>query len=198
MPLGKRNIDDSQQTSTDLTPLTSTDSNLPGASVPLVINTDPAEPGVVTVASLIEYLQTGVTSAVGDAWLTSDAIVDGDIGESDTLNWTPATDAPTGVADGANTKCTIPRTPPTDATFGWRADLYDSSDVLVAAVSQMWGRESDDLIYYLKLDSTSYVSFKLQDVGTTTLVPTFTFTIENTDNGLTDHYITISPARLSV
>lgn len=199
MPLSKRNVDDSTQTGTTLTPLTSTDADLPGAEIPLALNTTPPSPGVVTIAALVEYLQAAIASSViGSTWLTSAAIVDGDLAETGTLEWTVAADAPTGVSDGENTKCTIPLLPPDTATFGWRVALYDSSNTLVDVVTQMWRSASDELAYFLKLDSTSYVKFRLEDIGTDTLVPTFTFSIENTDNGLTGYYITISPARISI
>lgn len=199
MPLSKRNIDDSTQTGVSLTPLTSTDADLPGASIPLALNTTPPGPGVVTIATLVEYLQAAIASSVvGDTWLTSAAIVDGDLLESGSLEWTVAADAPTGVADGENTKCTIPLLPPDTATFGWRVALYDSSDTVVDVVMGMWRSASEDIDYFLKLDSTSYVTFRLEDIGTDTLVPTFTFSIENTDNGLTGYYITISAASLSI
>lgn len=199
MPLSKRNIDDSTQTATSITPLTSTDSDLPGAEIPLALNTTPPSPGVVTIAVLVEYLQAAIASSVvGSTWLTSAAIVDGSLAETGTLEWTVADDAPTGVSDGDNTKCTIPYLPPDTATFGWRVVLYDGSDTVVDVVTQMWRSASDELEYFLKLDSTSYVKFRLEDIGTDTLVPTFTFSIENTDNGLTGHYITISPASISI
>ena len=199
MPLSKRNVDDSTQTGTTLTPLTSTDSDLPGAEIPLALNTTSPSPGVVTIAVLLEYLQAAIASSVvGATWLTSAAIVDGDLDETGTLEWTVADDAPTGVSDGENTKCTIPLLPPDTATFGWRVALYDSSDTLVDVVTQMWRSASEDIDYFLKLDSTSYVTFRLEDTGTDTLVPTFTFSIENTDNGLTGYSITISPALISI
>lgn len=199
MPLSKRNIDDSTQTGVSLTPLTSTDADLPSAEIPLALNTTPPSPGVVTIATLVEYLQAAIASSVvGSTWLTSAAIVDGDLAETDTLEWTVAADAPTGVADGENTKCTIPLLPPDNATFGWRVALYDSSDTVVDVVMGMWRSASEDIDYFLKLDSTSYVSFRLEDIGTGTLVPTFTFSIENTDNNLTGYYITISPASISI
>ena len=199
MPLSKRNVDDSTQTGTTLTPLTSTDADLPGAEIPLALNTTPPSPGVVTIAALVEYLQAAIASSViGSTWLTSAAIVDGSLAETGTLEWTVADDAPPGVSDGENTKCTIPYLPPDTATFGWRVALYDSSDTVVDVVTQMWRSASDELEYFLRLDSTSYIKFRLEDIGTDTLVPTFTFSTENTDNGLTGHYITISASSISI
>lgn len=199
MPLSKRNIDDSTQTGVSLTPLTSADADLPGASIPLALNTTPPGPGVVSVSELVKYLQAAIASStVGETWLTSAAIVNGNLSEAGTLEWTPATNAPTGVADGDNTKCTIPLLPPDDATYGWRVALVDSSNTEVDVVMRMWRSASDDINHYLKLDSTSYVTFKLQDVGTDTLVPTFTFSITNSDNGLTGYTLKIAPARISI
>ena len=125
-----------------------------------------------------------------DAWLTSAAFVNGDLADTGTLNFTVASDAPTGVADGANTKFSLPWKPP-GTVFGWEIGLYDSSDNLVSVVSSMWPGSSSTIVHYLKLDSTSYVSFTVTDVGTDTLTLTFTVSAENTDNGLTGYTLQV-------
>ncbi|MEG9862139.1 MAG: hypothetical protein V6Z81_06510 [Parvularculales bacterium] len=198
MSLEKRNIDDPSGESTEITATTADAADLPSAEIPIAIG-DPAVPGAIRVSALLEYLQASLSASVlGNAWLTSASLVNGDLSESGTLEWTVAADAPTGVADGENTKCTIPLLPPDTTTFGWRVALLDSSNTVVDVVIAMWRGASEDITYFLKRDSTSYVTFKLQDIGTDTLVPTFSFSIENSDNGLTGHYLTISPISISI
>ena len=130
---------------------------------------------------------------LGAAWLTSAAFANGDLEATGTLAWTVASGAPSGVQDGANTTCILPATRP-NRVFGWAVRLLDSSNALVdEAIVASYPGVSDVIEYGLKRDADTSVFFTMTDAGTATVVPTITVTAENSDNGLTGHYLMILP-----
>ena len=125
-------------------------------------------------------------------WLTSDDFTDGDLTDSDTLTWSVENGAPTGVADGSNTQCTIPKIRPDNSTSGIWLQLLDGDDSDSVKDEQLipWLHTSPDIKWALYGDSDAVVFVKLELLNN---VPTFTVTTEqDSSNTLTGMFLKVS------
>ena len=136
-----------------------------------------------------------VQRPVRTKWLTSADFSDGNIADSGSLNWTPQSGVPSGIADGANTACTLAKAKDwPDRLVDIRVQLRDG-DASNALVDQIDLPEpGSDFEILLYANQNEYVELTYKLAGSDGITPTLSVEITQTSsNTLSGMFLEVRP-----